>query len=72
VTHVWVFTPIEGVTRLDQEGTMRPKGWGWILAPLMPVIVRRNLRDTAVALKRELERGEASADATASGRRSSR
>jgi uncharacterized protein YndB with AHSA1/START domain len=56
VTHLWEFTPINGGTRLDQHGEMRPKARGWLLAPLMPLIVRRNLRDTAVALKRELER----------------
>lgn len=56
VTHLWEFTPTDGGTRLEQQGEMRPKGWGWLMAPLMPLIVRRNLRDTAVALTRELER----------------
>ncbi len=58
VTHLWVFTPVDGGTRLEQHGEMKPKGWGWLAAPLMPLIVRRNLRDTAIALKRELERPE--------------
>lgn len=56
VTHLWEFTPTDGGTRLDQRGEMRPKSWGWLAAPLMPLIVRRNLRDTEVALKRELDR----------------
>jgi hypothetical protein len=61
VIHLWQFTAVDGGTRLDQEGEMRPKGWGWLMAPLMPLIVRRNLRDTALALKRELERDHRSA-----------
>jgi uncharacterized protein YndB with AHSA1/START domain len=56
VTHLWVFTTVDGGTRLEQHGEMRPKAWGWLVAPLLPLIVRRNLRDAAVALKGELER----------------
>jgi hypothetical protein len=35
----------DGGSVLVQRGEMRPKGTGWLLAPLMPLIVRRNLRD---------------------------
>jgi uncharacterized protein YndB with AHSA1/START domain len=55
VTHLWVFTAAGGGTRLEQHGEMKPRAWGWLAAPLMPLIVRRNLHDTAVALKGELE-----------------
>jgi hypothetical protein len=35
---------------------MRPKRLGWLIAPLMPVIVRRQLRDRARWLTEALER----------------
>jgi hypothetical protein len=34
-------------------------GVGWLLAPLMPVIVRRQLRDCGLLLKQALEQDEA-------------
>ena len=53
--HVWEVEALEGGCRLTQHGDMRPKGAGWLMAPLMPLIVRRQLRDCAVSLKRALE-----------------
>jgi len=42
-------------TRIDHELDMRPKGAFRLFAPLMGVIGRKNLRDTANALQRHLE-----------------
>jgi hypothetical protein len=53
--HVWELHELGDGCRLTQHGDMRPKGAGWLLAPLMPLIVRRQLRDCAVSLKRALE-----------------
>jgi hypothetical protein len=53
--HVWEVDPLPGGCRLTQHGDMRPRGAGWLMAPLMPLIVRRQLRDCAVSLKRALE-----------------
>jgi hypothetical protein len=56
--HVWEVHELPGGCRLVQRGRMRPKGAGWLVAPLMPVIVRRQLRDCAVSLKHALEPGD--------------
>jgi hypothetical protein len=56
--HVWEVHEQAAGCRLVQHGDMQPKGAGWLLAPLMPVIVRRQLRDCAVWLKRALEEDE--------------
>ena len=53
--HVWEVHEAAGGCRLVQHGELRPKGAGWLLAPLMPLMVRRQLRDCAVSLKRTLE-----------------
>jgi Polyketide cyclase / dehydrase and lipid transport len=53
--HVWEVHPVAGGCRLVQHGEMRPRGIGWLLAPLMPVIVRRQLRDCARSLKEAVE-----------------
>jgi Polyketide cyclase / dehydrase and lipid transport len=53
--HEWDVHDADGGSLLVQHGDMRPKGAGWLLAPLMPLIVRRQLRDCAVSLKRALE-----------------
>ena len=42
-------------TRVDHELEMRPEGLFRLLAPLMGVIGRKNLRDTANALQAHLE-----------------
>ena len=57
--HVWEVHPVAGGCRLVQHGDMRPKGAGWLVAPLMPVIVRRQLRDCARSLQQALEHDEA-------------
>jgi hypothetical protein len=57
--HVWEVHESGGGCRLVQSGEMRPKRAGWLIAPLMPLIVRRQLRDCAASLKRSLEAGEA-------------
>ena len=43
-------------TRVDHELEMRPKGAFLLFAPMMGVIGRKNLRDTANALQAHLER----------------
>jgi Polyketide cyclase / dehydrase and lipid transport len=57
--HVWEAEPVAGGCRLVQHGEMRPTGMGWLVAPLMPVIVRRQLHDCARWLKQALEADEA-------------
>ena len=44
------------LTRIDHELEMRPKGAMRLFAPLMGVIGRKNLRDTASALQAHLEK----------------
>lgn len=56
VVHVWRFAPTDGGTRMDQTATMRPRGVGWLLAPLFPLIVRKNTHDCAVSLRAALTR----------------
>jgi hypothetical protein len=56
--HVWELQPVAGGCRLVQHGDMRPRGMGWFLAPLMPVIVRLQLRDCARWLKQALEQDQ--------------
>ncbi len=55
VGHAWTFTPQGRGTRLDQYAVMRPKGWGWLILPLLPLIVRRNTCDCAVSLRQAVE-----------------
>jgi hypothetical protein len=43
-------------TRIDHEREMRPKGVFLLFAPMMGLIGRKNLRDTANALQARLER----------------
>jgi hypothetical protein len=43
-------------TRIDHELEMRPKGAFVLFAPMMGIIGRKNLRDTANALQAHLER----------------
>jgi Polyketide cyclase / dehydrase and lipid transport len=52
--HAWEVDAVGDGCRLTQHGRMRPKGAGWLMAPLMPLIVRRQLRDCAVSLERAL------------------
>lgn len=42
-------------TRIDQELILEPKGMFNILVPFMGAIARKNLKDTAAALKNYLE-----------------
>ena len=56
--HRFRFTAQGGETRVDHELEMRPKGPFRLLAPLMGMIGRKNLRDTARALQARLEGGE--------------
>ena len=53
--HLFIFAVQGAATRIDHELTMSPTGWFRLLAPLMGLIGRRNLRDTANALQRYLE-----------------
>ena len=52
--HVWEVHEQAAGCRLVQRGVMRPKGAGWLMAPLMPLIVRVQLRDCARSLERVL------------------
>jgi len=54
VRHEWRFRGAGGGTILEQRAVMRPKGRGWLVSPLVPLIVRLNTRDCAVSLRREL------------------
>ena len=64
--HVWEVQERAGGSRLVQHGDMRPRRLGWLIAPLMPRIVRRQLRDCARSLKHAPER-EAAAPSSRHG-----
>ncbi len=53
--HRFSFTADGADTRIDHELEMRPKGLFRLFAPMMGMIGRKNLRDTADALQRHLE-----------------
>jgi uncharacterized protein YndB with AHSA1/START domain len=53
--HRFRFTAQGGATRVDHELQMRPKGVFGLFAPLMGMMGRKNLRDTANALQARLE-----------------
>jgi uncharacterized protein YndB with AHSA1/START domain len=54
--HRFVFTAQGGQTRIDHELEMRPKGVFRLMAPMMWLVGRRNLQETARNLQRHLER----------------
>jgi hypothetical protein len=54
--HRFVFTAQGASTRIDHELEMTPKGVFKIFIPLMGMMGKKNLRDTANALQRYLER----------------
>lgn len=54
--HRFLLTPEGDATRVDHELEMRPKGIVRPFAPMMGVIGRKNLRDTANALQAHLEK----------------
>jgi uncharacterized protein YndB with AHSA1/START domain len=53
--HRFRLTAQGDATRVDHELEMRPKGLSKLLAPMMGMIGRKNLRDTANALQAHLE-----------------
>jgi hypothetical protein len=53
--HRFTFTAHGDHTRIDHELEMRPKGLFTLFAPIMAMIGRKNLRDTANALQTHLE-----------------
>jgi len=53
--HRFRFTPEGDATRVDHELEMMPKGAFKLLTPMMGIVGRKNLRDTAAALQRHLE-----------------
>jgi uncharacterized protein YndB with AHSA1/START domain len=55
--HRFILTDLDGATRVDHELEMSPRGWFRLMAPVMWITGRRNLRATAEALKRRLESG---------------
>ena len=54
--HRFIFTADRNGTRVDHELEMTPKGVFKIFIPLMGMMCKKNLRDTANALERYLER----------------
>lgn len=54
--HRFLLTAQDGSTRVDHQLEMRPKGAFLLFAPVMGMIGRKNLRDTASALQARLER----------------
>jgi len=54
--HRFIFTAEGARTRIDHELEMTPNGIFKIFIPLMGIMGRKNLRDTANALQRYLER----------------
>lgn len=54
--HRFRFTSEDGITRIDHELEMVPKGPFKLFSPLIGMIGRKNLRDTADALQGYLER----------------
>ena len=54
--HRFIFTADRNGTRVDHELEMTPKGVFKIFIPLMGMMGKKNLRDTANALQRYLER----------------
>jgi uncharacterized protein YndB with AHSA1/START domain len=54
--HTFVLSPEDGRTRVDHELVMTPRGVWRLMAPVMPMIGRRNLRQTATALKAWVEK----------------
>ena len=54
--HRFLFTPQGAATQIDHELEMTPKGLFKIFSPFMGMIGAKNLRDTAAALQRYLER----------------
>ena len=54
--HRFVLTAHGDSTRVDHQLEMRPQGAFRLFAPMMGIIGRKNLRDTAHALQTHLER----------------
>ena len=54
--HRFIFTPEGAKTRIDHELEMTPKGVFKIFIPLIGMMGKKNLRDTANALQSYLER----------------
>lgn len=53
--HRFVLQPEGSATRVDHELEMTPRGLFKLLTPLVAMIGKKNLRDTAAALKAHLE-----------------
>jgi uncharacterized protein YndB with AHSA1/START domain len=54
--HRFTLTAQGRSTRVDHELEMRPKGAFIVMAPIMGIVGRRNLKDTANALRAHLEK----------------
>jgi hypothetical protein len=54
--HLFCFSTQGEGTRIDHEVEIRPKGVFRLFAPMMGLIGRKDLRDTAAALQAHLER----------------
>lgn len=54
--HRFTLTAVDDTTRVDHELEMRPKGVFVLMSPLMTMMGRRNLRTTAEALQKHLEK----------------
>jgi hypothetical protein len=53
--HRFTLTDLGDRTRVEHELEMTPRGWYHLLAPMITMMGRRNLRATAEALKKQLE-----------------
>jgi hypothetical protein len=53
--HRFTFTEVGEGTRVDHELEMTSRGSSKVMAPMMTIMGRKNLRATAAALQRHLE-----------------
>jgi hypothetical protein len=53
--HLFALTPVADGTQIDHELEMQPKGWYLMMAPILCMVGKRNLRKTAAALQAYLE-----------------
>lgn len=58
--HRWIFSDLgNGTTRIDHEVEMRPKGVFKLMGPILRSNGAKNVKETAAALQRHLESGDA-------------
>ena len=57
IRHNFVFMPAEGSTHVEQEIDVRPRGVLRMVAPVMALMLRRDIQSNTAALKAYLESG---------------